>query len=155
MQTPSGALRIIDRKKNIFKLSQGEYIAVEKVEGIYSREAAVEQIFVYGNSFESSLVAVVVPNVEAVRSWSTAGAGATAAQLCADPAVKAKMLETMTATAKEGKLKGFEQVRAVYLEPELFAVENELLTPTFKLKRPQLQKKYQAEIDAMYAAMKK
>jgi long-chain acyl-CoA synthetase len=155
VQTPSGALRIIDRKKNIFKLSQGEYIAVEKVEGIYSREAAVEQIFVYGNSFESSLVAVVVPNVEAVRSWSTAGAGATAAQLCADPAVKAKMLETMTATAKEGKLKGFEQVRAVYLEPELFAVENELLTPTFKLKRPQLQKKYQAEIDAMYAAMKK
>ncbi|KAH7620803.1 putative Long chain acyl-CoA synthetase 4 [Nannochloris sp. 'desiccata'] len=152
--TPSGALRIIDRKKNIFKLSQGEYIAVEKVEGIYSREAAVEQIFVYGNSFESSLVAVVVPNVEAIRSWSSAGAGATAAQLCADPAVKAKMLETMTATAKEGKLKGFEQVRAVYLEPELFAVENELLTPTFKLKRPQLQKKYQAEIDAMYAAMK-
>jgi len=150
--TPTGALRIIDRKKNIFKLSQGEYIAVEKVEGIYSRETAVEQIFVYGNSFESSLVAVVVPNVEAIRSWSSAGAAA--AELCADPAVKAKMLEVMTATAKEGKLKGFELVRAVYLEPEPFAVENELLTPTFKLKRPQLQNKYQTEIDAMYAAMK-
>ncbi len=153
-QTPSGALRIIDRKKNIFKLSQGEYIAVEKVEGIYSRDTAIEQIWVYGNSFESSLVAVVVPAVEAVRGFSSAGAGATAAQLCADPAVKAKVLDTMTATAKEGKLKGFEMVRAIYLEPEVFSVENELLTPTFKLKRPQLQKKYQAEIDSMYAAMK-
>ncbi len=50
---------------------------------------------------------------------------------------------------------GFELVKAVYLESELFSVENELLTPTFKLKRPQLQKKYQAEIDAMYAALKK
>ena len=152
--TPSGALRIIDRKKNIFKLSQGEYIAVEKVEGIYSRHAAIEQIWVYGNSFESTLVAVVVPAIETVRSWSASGAGATPAQLCADPSVKAKMLEMMTQTAKEGKLKGFETVRAVYLEPELFSVENELLTPTFKLKRPQLQKKYQAEIDAMYAALK-
>ena len=52
-------------------------------------------------------------------------------------------------------LQGYELVKAVYLESELFAVENELLTPTFKLKRPQLQKKYQGEIDAMYAALKK
>ncbi len=43
----------------------------------------------------------------------------------------------------------------MYLESELFSVDNELLTPTFKLKRPQLQKKYQPEIDAMYAALKK
>ena len=152
--TASGALRIIDRKKNIFKLSQGEYVAVEKVEGVYNRDAAVEQIWVYGNSFENSLVAVVVPAVDAVRAWSHAGAGASAEELCHDANVKAKVLESLNHTAKAGKLKGFETVRAVFLEPELFSVENELLTPTFKLKRPQLQKKYQAEIDAMYAAMK-
>jgi long-chain acyl-CoA synthetase len=48
-------------------------------------------------------------------------------------------------------------VRAIYVESpdNLFSVENDLLTPTFKLKRAPLQKKYQAEIDAMYAAMKK
>lgn len=52
---------------------------------------------------------------------------------------------------------GFEMVRAIYIESpsNLFSVENDLLTPTFKLKRAPLQKRYQAEVDAMYAALKK
>lgn len=51
---------------------------------------------------------------------------------------------------------GFEQVRALYIESPaaLFSVENDLLTPTFKMKRAPLQKRYQAEVDAMYAALK-
>ena len=56
----------------------------------------------------------------------------------------------MEATAKEAKLKGFEIAKTIHLESALFSVENDLLTPTFKSKRPQLQKKYQAVIDAMY-----
>ena len=63
------------------------------------------------------------------------------------------MLAELTATGREGKLKGFEAVRAVFLEPEPFSVDNDLLTPTFKLKRPQLQKRYQDEIDAMYGLL--
>jgi long-chain acyl-CoA synthetase len=58
------------------------------------------------------------------------------------------------ATGKAEKLKGFELPKALYLEPELFSIEQDLLTPTFKLKRPQLQKKYQKQIDEMYAALK-
>ena len=52
---------------------------------------------------------------------------------------------------------GFEMVRAIYIESptNLCSVENDLLTPTFKLKRAPLQKRYQPEIDAMYAALKK
>jgi long-chain acyl-CoA synthetase len=45
---------------------------------------------------------------------------------------------------------GFEQVRKIHLDSEQFTVERDLITPTFKLKRPQLQKHYQAKIDAMY-----
>ncbi|KAL4427692.1 hypothetical protein ABPG75_001781 [Micractinium tetrahymenae] len=157
--TPTGALRIIDRMKNIFKLSQGEYIAVEKVEGIYKMNSAVEQIWVYGNSYESQLVAVVVPVASKLRAIAAqvGSKNTDVEQDCRDEKVKKELLAQLTATGKEGKLKGFEMVRAIYIESpsNLFSVENDLLTPTFKLKRAPLQKRYQAEIDAMYAALKK
>ncbi|KAK9828036.1 hypothetical protein WJX81_003948 [Elliptochloris bilobata] len=152
---PDGALKIIDRKKNIFKLSQGEYIAVEKVEAVYKKNSLVEQIWVYGNSFENVLVAVVVPNEAALAAWAeksangAAGAGDFAA-LCRSDAARKHVLAELTATGKEGRLKGFEAVKAINLEPQQFTVEDELMTPTFKLKRPQLQKKYQGVLDAMY-----
>ncbi len=58
------------------------------------------------------------------------------------------------ATGKAEKLKGFELIKCLHLEPVPFTIEEELLTPTFKLKRPQLQKKYQAVIDGMYKQVK-
>lgn len=148
MMMPNGCLKIIDRKKNIFKLAQGEYIAVEHLENVYGRSAAVEQIWVYGTSTESSLVAVVVPQP---HWWDEHGGKEAAGKSEAQKA----MLAELSATGKAAKLKGFEMVRAVHLETEPFSVENELLTPSMKLKRPQLTEKYLPTIDALYADLKK
>ena len=60
-----GEIRIIDRKKNLFKLSQGEFVSPEGLEGLYSGAShCISQMYVYGNSLQSNIVAVVVPEHE-------------------------------------------------------------------------------------------
>lgn len=75
------------------------------------------------------------------------------AELCANPHVRDAVLKSMQEEARVAQLRGFEQVQAIHLHPEPFTVENNLLTPTFKLKRPQAKTRFQAEIDTMYAAL--
>ena len=57
--TTNGALRIIDRKKHIFKMQQGEYIAPERLEVIFEKSPFIDQVFVYGNSLREYLVALL------------------------------------------------------------------------------------------------
>lgn len=52
-------LKVIDRSKNIFKLSQGEYIAPGKIENILKNCTYIDDIFVYGDSLKSKLIAIV------------------------------------------------------------------------------------------------
>ena len=68
-----GTLSIIDRKKNIFKLSQGEYVAAEKIEMVCSKSKYVSQPWIYGNSFFPMLVAVVTPDFMELEEAAKAG----------------------------------------------------------------------------------
>jgi len=145
--TEQGCLKVIDRVKNMFKLSQGEYIAVEYLESVYSRNENVEQIWVHGSSTESFLVAVVVPKT----SWKTKYGE----DLLNSAEAKQEMLQQLRTTGSEAKLKGYEMIKGVILDVEEFTVENELLTPTFKPKRAQLVKKYNDQITTLYASLNK
>jgi long-chain acyl-CoA synthetase len=154
--THDGCLKVIDRIKNMFKLAQGEYIAVEKLESAYSETGIVEQIWVYGNSYESYLLAVVVPKERDLKSWaSSAGVSGSFEEICKDPKAEKYICEEINKTGKKHNLRGFERIKAVILDTEQFTVENGLQTPSFKLKRPQLQKHYQKQIDKKYADIKK
>eukprot|EP00250_Pteridium_aquilinum_P007552 c1723_g1_i1 orf=521-2539(-) len=151
----NGSLKIIDRKKNIFKLAQGEYVAVEHLEMVYGMSLYVDSIWVYGNSFESSLIAVVVPNEQSLQAWATAnGVKGDLVDLCKESRVQDFLFQELTTLGRNQKLKGFEIIKAIHLEPILFDVERDLITPTYKKKRPQLLRHYQAIIDGLYNSLK-
>ncbi|GJN13811.1 hypothetical protein PR202_gb00557 [Eleusine coracana subsp. coracana] len=152
---PGGRLKIIDRKKNIFKLAQGEYIAPEKIENVYAKCNFIAQCFIYGDSLNSSLVAIIAVEPEVLKSWA-ASEGIQyedLRQLCADPRTRAAVLADMDSIGKEAQLRGFEFAKAVTLVAEPFTMENGLLTPTFKVKRPQAKAYFAKQISDMYAQL--
>lgn len=149
---PGGRLKIIDRKKNIFKLAQGEYIAPEKIENVYAKCKFVAQCFIYGDSLNSCLVAVVSVDPDVLKEWA-ASEGIKyedLKQLCNDRRTKAAVLADMDAVGREANLRGFEFAKNVTLVLEPFTMENDLLTPTFKIKRPQAKSYFAKEITKMY-----
>lgn len=164
-----GTLTIIDRKKNIFKLSQGEYIAPEKLEARAQSSNFVAQAFIEGNSLKHQLVAVIVPDEDTLVPWAKESGidfkqkgqgvdddGNVAdwyQALCQADETKQKIMDELDAAAKEGGLKGFEKVKNIYVEAKPFDADRGLLTPTFKPKRKQLRVYYEKEIESMYAAL--
>ncbi|KAM3938208.1 long-chain-fatty-acid--CoA ligase 1 isoform 1-T2 [Leptodactylus fuscus] len=149
---PNGTLKIIDRKKHIFKLAQGEYIAPEKIENIYTRSEAVVQVFVHGESLQAFLVGIIVPDPDNVMNWAKKRKfDGTYEDLCKNKDFKNAVLEDLLRLGKEAGLKTFEQVKDIVLHSEMFSIQNGLLTPTLKAKRPELRKYFQAQIEELYA----
>ncbi|XP_072559777.1 long-chain-fatty-acid--CoA ligase 5 isoform X1 [Paramormyrops kingsleyae] len=149
---PSGVLKIIDRKKNIFKLAQGEYIAPERIENVYVRSGPVAQVFVHGDSLQSSLVGIVVPDPEVLPDFAVKlGVKGSLEELCQNQKLKKAILSDLVKLGKEAGLKSFEQVKELHLHPEPFSIQNGLLTPTLKAKRAELTKFFKSQIDSLYA----
>ncbi|KAM9194597.1 long-chain-fatty-acid--CoA ligase 1 isoform 4-T5 [Dugong dugon] len=152
---PNGTLKIIDRKKHIFKLAQGEYIAPEKIESIYVRSEPVAQVFVHGESLQSFLIAIVVPDFETLCPWAKKrGLEGSLEELCRNKDVKKAILEDMVRLGKDSGLKPFEQIKGIALHLELFSVDNGLLTPTMKAKRSELRNYFRSQIEELYSTIK-
>ena len=125
------------------KLSQGEYVALEKVENVYAACPVVQQIMVHGDSLQSYLLAIIVPDPVqlakiATRVWKKPVSEtdlATLDQAVKDEKVVKVILGVLTKDGVKYGLKGYEFVKRIFVTNELFSVENGCLTPTMKLRR--------------------
>ncbi|WP_420454115.1 AMP-dependent synthetase/ligase [Rubrivirga sp.] len=148
--TPDGFLKITDRKKALFKLSTGKYVIPQPIENALTESPLIEQAVVVGNS-QKFCTALIFPNMEALPVWAkNHGVTAQGEALLKEPAVQAEF-ERLVAEANEG-MDHWSQVQRFRLVPELMTVENELLTPTMKVKRGAVNKAYTDSIDTMYTA---
>lgn len=125
------------------KLSQGEYVALEKVENVYAACPVVQQILVHGDSSQSYLLAVIIPDPVqlagiASRVWNKPVREtdlATLDEAAKDEKVVRAILDILTRDGVKYGLKGYELVKRIFVTNELFSVENECLTPTMKVRR--------------------
>lgn len=148
-----GNLAIIDRKKNLVKLSNGEYIAIEHLESLYKTSTLVQNLCVYADSHQSYPVAVVNPimkELEAVAAEK--GLNLTEpADLCANAACRNAVLHDLQRVGKQFSLRTPELVQHVLLVPDEWTPLNGMLTAAQKLKRAYINQKYSKEIATMYA----
>lgn len=145
----SNALRIIDRKKNMFKLAQGEYIAPEKLENFYKNaHPMIADIFVYGDSLKSCLVAVVNVDVKDVSKLKESLGVDKDVTLDSKDFIN-NFLNTFLKCNKENKLNSLEKIKGLIVDTRDWQNLG-LITNSFKKKRNELKKFYQEQINKLY-----
>lgn len=151
---PDGTLSIIDRKKNLVKLSHGEYIALEKMESVYKCAHLVANICIYADSTRDRAVALIVaPEKEVERLGHELKIPGDFGELRENPAVRKQALKEILAAVKAQGLRGAELIGDVYICEEEWTPLNGMLTAAQKLKRNDICKKYKEQIDEMYARL--
>ncbi|WP_297825985.1 carboxylic acid reductase [Mycobacterium sp.] len=135
-------LAYVDRRNNVLKLAQGEFVAVARLEAVFASAALVRQIFVYGNSERPYLLAVVVPTDDAVEHFS------------GDPdGLKAALAESLRQSAQLAELQSYEVPVDFVVETEPFSEDNGLLSGVGKLLRPKLKEHYADRLEQLYAEL--
>jgi len=150
----NGTISIIDRKKNLVKLSHGEYIALEAMESKYKQDHFVEEICIVANSQRDLPAAIVVPNRKTLTAWGEENGVDTSDwdKLCDNDKARDAVKKSLHATATKEKMKNFEKPSGVYLTSDEWNVESGLVTAAMKLKRNEIQKNYKEQIDKLFPA---
>jgi long-chain acyl-CoA synthetase len=148
-----GLLKIIDRKKNLVKTQNGEYIALEKLESIYRSSKVVANICVYASPDQVKPIAIVSPLEPALKKLASQNgiSGDTVEELCANKKMRSIVLKELQTAGKEGGLVGIEIVDGVVLSDEEWTPINGYVTAAQKIQRKTILSKYQKEVDATYA----
>ncbi|BCO42451.1 carboxylic acid reductase [Mycobacterium paraintracellulare] len=130
----------VDRRNNVLKLAQGEFVTLAKLEAVFGNSPLIRQIYVYGNSAQPYLLAVVVPTEEALADNDL-------------ESLKAKIADSLQKVAKETGLQSYEVPRDFIIETTPFTLENGLLTGIRKLAWPKLKAHYGDRLEQMYAEL--
>jgi fatty acid CoA ligase FadD9 len=131
----------LDRRNNVIKLAQGEFVAVANLEAAFVGAPLVRQIFIYGNSERSSLLAIVVPTEEALASYPDV----------AD--LKSALRESLRSAARAAELQSYEVPADFLIETDPFTAANGLLSGVGKLLRPKLKEHYGERLEQLYAEL--
>ncbi|RLV91175.1 Long-chain-fatty-acid--CoA ligase 2 [Spathaspora sp. JA1] len=157
--TEDGKLKIIDRVKNFFKLSQGEYVTPEKVENVYlSGNSILTQCYAHGDPIQSFLVGIVgvdpVNIVEYLKKQCSVqledlSTPEKILATCNKSEIKTRILLNLNSNLN-GRLNGYERLHNIYIEFEPLRLDRQVVTPTQKLRRPIAAKFFRKQIDDMY-----
>ncbi|KND28858.1 oxidoreductase [Streptomyces acidiscabies] len=120
----------VDRRNNVVKLAQGEFVALSRLEGVYVTHPLIRQIYVYGNSERAHLLAVIVPTRENLTHEDLSAA--------------------LQQAARDAELNSYEIPRAFLVETEPFSLANGLLSDTRKNLPPRLKARYGERLEALY-----
>lgn len=149
--TDVGNLKIIDRKKDLVKLSHGEYIALGSLESSYCHSPLIDNVCIYASSLHGRPVALVVPNQKHLETVASklGVSNADMKTMCADPKLEKAVLQEMEQTAATSKMQKWEIPAAVKLYADPWTPDNGMLTDAMKLKRHEINKKFAADIEKM------
>ncbi|GAA0573353.1 carboxylic acid reductase [Paractinoplanes ferrugineus] len=134
-------LHYVDRRNNVLKLAQGEFVALARLEAALVTSPLVHQIYLYGNSSRSYLLAVVVPTPEALDRASD------------ETALKAAIHASLRHVAAQADLQPYEIPRDLLIETVPFSQDNGLLSDSTKQLRPRLKERYGEQLERRYAAL--
>jgi long-chain acyl-CoA synthetase len=143
-----GRIKITDRKKDIIVNDKGENVAPQKIEGMLTLTHEIHQAMVSGDK-RPHLVGLIVPDPEWAIEWAQANdVHYDMKELCALPAFKSAVMAAVDGVNKQ--LSVSEKVRKIILTPDSFTTENEMLTPSLKIRRHMIRALYNDRIDALY-----
>ncbi|KAK9766017.1 long-chain fatty acid-CoA ligase [Basidiobolus ranarum] len=152
---PDGTLGIIDRKKNLVKLSNGEYIALEKLESFYKTSSYADNICLYADSFKSRPVGILVCSKSKLEEIAKQQGisdieSLSRKELSENDQIRKVILQDMNRIAKKNKFVSAEMLHDVFITDEDWTSENNLLTAAQKLKRREIVNRYKEKIEALY-----
>jgi len=148
----NGHLNIIDRKKNLVKTLNGEYIALEKLESVYRSATVVANICVYADAQQAKPVAIIVPAEPALKKLaaSIGVQGDNLETLVHNKKLQKAVHQELQQAGKSGGLSGIEIIAGVVLADEEWTPQNGLVTSAQKLSRKKILEKYTKEVDEAY-----